>query len=190
MSAAEDHEAPSEPVNPRRAPDVVRALEHAARRDPHRDALKPIGRVCFLVSLVVLAWLVRPLIEPPNANPHLRGNEPLIALTRAMAVFEHTKDVILSIDWNKLLHLDLEPKQASVLMLAGLFGFGFYYFAVYLVAMNALRFTTGVGAVADRTIRQARRIAGRLRKPKDEEAPAGTEKADQRPVPHVDEAAS
>ncbi len=166
-SAAEDHEVPREPVNPRRAPDVVRALKNAAKRDPHRDVLKPIGRICFLISLVVLIWLGRPLIGLPNTNPHMRMNEPLVVFSRAVAILQHTKDTILAIDRDKLLHLDLEPKQASVLMLAGVFGFGFYYFAVYLVAMNALRFTTGVGAVADRTMRRARRIAGRLRKPKD-----------------------
>ena len=190
MSAAEDHEVPTEPVNPRRAPDVVNALKHAAKRDPHRDVFKPIGRICFLISLVVLTWLSRPLLEPLNANPHMRVDQPLVVLSRAAAVLQHTKDTILSIERDKLLHLDLEPKQASMLMLAGLFGFGLYYFTVYLVAMNALRFTAGVGTIADRTIRRARRIAGRLRKPKDEEALADPAKTAPRPVPQVDEAAS
>lgn len=189
MSVAEDHETPTEPANPRRAPDVVSALDRAAKRDPHRDVLKPIGRACFLISLIVLAWLCRPLFAQ-NADPHTPSSSPLAVLSRAAAVFTHMKDVILSIDRNKLLHLELEPKQASMLMLAGLFGFGFYYLSIYLVVMNTLRFTAGIGTVADRTLRRARRIAGRLRKPKSDEASAATVEPMPRPVPHMDEASS
>ncbi|MFZ1990549.1 MAG: hypothetical protein WAW96_12350 [Alphaproteobacteria bacterium] len=187
-SADEANEGTTEPVNPQRAPDVVRALERAARRDPHRDVLKPIGRACFLISLVVLVWLMRPLVDPASASLHFRGNEPLKVLSRAAAIFQHVTESILSIDPKRLIHLDIEPRQASMLMLGGLFGFGFYYFAVYLVAMNAVRLSYGVGTVADSAIRRARKIARRLRQPKDGEAAADDGELERRPVPQVDEA--
>jgi hypothetical protein len=189
-SADETSEGANEPVNPRRAPDVVRALEHAARRDPHRDIFKPIGRICFLISLVVLIWLARPLIEPADASLHFRGNEPLMVLSRAAAMLRHVTQSIFSIDPGRLFRLDLEPKEASMLMLAGLFGFGFYYFAVYLVAMNAVRFSYGVGTVAGSAIRRARKIARRLRQPKDAESSAEGGELERRPVPQIDEAQS
>jgi hypothetical protein len=190
MSSASEtnEEVPTEPVNPQRAPDVVRALKRAAKRDPHRDVFKPIGRICFLISLVVLAWLVRPLIESPSANAHLHSNQPLMVLSRSVAILEHVTKGVLSIDPQRLIHFDLEPKQASMLMLGGLFGFGFYYFAVYLVAVNAVRVSYGVGTVADASIRRARKIASRLRKPKDNET--GPDEMPERPVPQVDEASS
>ncbi|HXZ68332.1 MAG TPA: hypothetical protein VEH07_07075 [Alphaproteobacteria bacterium] len=189
-SADEASEETTEPVNPRRTPDVVRALARTARRDPHRDVLKPIGRVCFLISLVVFVGLARPLIEPPSASLHLRGNQPLIVLSRAAALFQHVTESILSIDLRRLINLDIEPREASMLMLGGLFGFGFYYFAVYLVAMNAVRFSYGVGTVADATIRRAQKIAMRLRKPKAEDIDADDGELERRPVPQIDEAKS
>ena len=189
-SADETNEGVTEPVNPRRAPDVVRALERAARRDPHRDVFKPIGRICFLISLVVLAWLARPLAEAPRASLHFHGNEPLMVLSRAAAILRHVTETIFSIDLRRLFQLDLEPKQASMLMLAGLFGFGFYYFAVYLVAMNAVRFSYGVGTVADATIRRARKIARRLRQPKDGDRSVEGRELESRSMPQVDEAKS
>ena len=189
-SADETNEATTEPVNPRRAPEVVRALKRAAKRDPHRDVLKPIGRACFLISLVVLGWLVSPMAEAPNASVHLRGNEPLKVLSHAAAIFQHVTESILSINPRRLIHLDIEPRQASMLMLGGLFGFGFYYFAVYLVAMNAVRFSYGVGTVANSAIQRARKIAGRLRKPKEDDGAANDNEIETRPVPQVDEATS
>ena len=189
ISATETRNAPSEPANPRSAPDVLNALMRAARRDPHRDVFKPIGRISFVISLVVLAWLARPAIEPQSVNLHLRGNEPLVVVSRGVAIFEHLTHALLSISWRKLIHLDLDPKQVSLLMLAGLFGFGFYYFSVYLVAMNALRFTAGVGTIADQTMRRARRIARRVRESDAVEVrtpPSKAPGADD----HADEAAS
>ena len=189
-SADETNEDVSEPVNPRRAPDVVRALERAAKRDPHRDVFKPIGRICFLISMVVIIWLGEPLTNPPSASLHLRGNVPMLVFARTMAIVQHVTETILSIDPGRVLHPGLEPRQTGMLMLAGLFGFGFYYFAVYLVAMNAVRFSYGVGTVANTAMRRARKIASRLRPPKDAPPPASGSDLEARPVPQIDEAKS
>lgn len=113
-----------------------------------------------------------------------------MVLSRAAAIVRHVTASIFSIDLRHLFALDLEPKQASMLMLAGLFGFGFYYFAVYLVAMNAVRFSYGVGTAADATIRRARRIARRLRQPKDGDASVEGREVEKRPMPQIDEAKS
>jgi hypothetical protein len=140
------------PLDPRRAPDVLFALAQAAKRDPHPDPLKPVGRSSFVIWLAILATLA--LVFSPARHslhiPELRV-EVMTALHNLFGSNLSPAHIL-----HKLRHNTDRLEILAVMgFAAGTLVFALYYLAVYLVAMNARRLAgktaTAIHAGARRT---------------------------------------
>ena len=154
-------EAPAtKPLDPRRAPDVLFALETAARRDPHPDPLKPVGRASFLIWVAMLGTLalagggVSTFIDLPKLEAQVQGTyQGLIGSQRERA--------------RAIKEIRRNQHKMEVAAVAGFAGgtflFALYYALVYLLGMNTRRLAAEIGVVFHAGAQRARAVARRVR---------------------------
>lgn len=137
-----EEDKPQKPADPRRAPDVLFALELAGKRDPHPDPIKPIGRVSFLIWVAILATFYFAAAPAGKFIDLPQLQQESMSLAHGLTGSDHQRERTI----RKIERGDHSMEIAAVAGFAGgTLLFASYYFLIYLVGMNIRRLGADAG---------------------------------------------